>query len=324
MTPPQPTFAPQNDSDDVATDATVRTGLTPTTILIVVLGFSFGLIGKAVVEQWTDRAEPAASTAAADDRPSDSSPTEQRPGFETSSVATAADVPGGDSLAPSEADSGQPVERVRREAAQVGAASPPPRRSSIDRDLLRELSALDESAPEPPKPSRRGRPVEFFEESAAEAPTTEADDVPTKPTAKHTLARWNRLNEIIDAEAAMRAAPSDGVNASNAGDFLQRRIDAGHYAAVAIRDLSPAGVDSQLIAFSERLAVWYAKGAAICEKGQHLLEKASDAERKGPEGKAWQKNDKEHQASVNGLNSDGEALRRRLAAKYSVAFPRLK
>jgi hypothetical protein len=139
-----------------------------------------------------------------------------------------------------------------------------------------------------------------------------------------TLSYWNAINVVIEQEEKMRAAPTDGITNSNAVEFIDRRIAAGTFAAEGLKTLPSTGVDAEAIALSGKLAAWYLKGVEICKKGKFLLEKADAKTRKGPQGKEWQKQDKEHQQSVAALNAQGEQARTRLAAKYRLTFPPLK
>ncbi|MCA9110998.1 MAG: hypothetical protein KDA52_13690, partial [Planctomycetaceae bacterium] len=66
-----------------------------------------------------------------------------------------------------------------------------------------------------------------------------------------TLTYWNQLNAIILQEGAMRAAPSGGVTASNAGAFLDARVQAGDFAATSLRELETDSVDRQALALGE-------------------------------------------------------------------------
>jgi hypothetical protein len=86
-----------------------------------------------------------------------------------------------------------------------------------------------------------------------------------------TLAYWNRLNQFIDQESAMRGAPSGGVSATNAGNFLDSRINAGRFASDAIRAFDTNRVDRAVVLLANRVADWYDEGATVAEKGKSLL-----------------------------------------------------
>lgn len=184
------------------------------------------------------------------------------------------------------------------------------RKELADSPGLNGTGAVDVPAPRAVRPQRVATPAAPRPDAAAPGPAT--------------LAYWNAINAVIEQEEKMRAAPTEGISNSNAVDFTDRRIAAGTFAAESLKTLPSAGVDSDAIALSGKLAAWYLKGVEICKKGKYLLEKADVKTRKGPQGKEWQKQDKEHQQSVAGLNAQGEQVRTRLAAKYRLTFPPLK
>ncbi len=138
-----------------------------------------------------------------------------------------------------------------------------------------------------------------------------------------TLAHWNRMNDVIDQEAAMRQAPSGGITAANAGDFLSRRIEAGQFAAGELRSLPTEQVDPAVLRLNAKLAAWYERGAQISSTGRRLLA-GSESARRGPEGKAWQAADKSHQGEVQSLNLEAAQIQRAMQSKYRLAFPALR
>ncbi len=157
----------------------------------------------------------------------------------------------------------------------------------------------------------------------ATAPRTTTHPVAVDSQGAVTLSHWNQLNAIILQEAAMRAAPSGGVDASNAGGFLEARRQAAEFAALSIRSLEIDGVDSSVIAISEKLALWYDDGRKVAEQGVHLLTRASNEERQGPLGSAYQAAERSHSTQVNAINSDGERVRQEMTRKYRLSFPPL-
>lgn len=211
------------------------------------------------------------------------------------------------------------------------------RRAARERRRQREMEELRrelESIPDDDVRRPARRPSTSLESRDGEnatprpVPTGALSPKPARPdgaaTGPATLTHWNAINAVIEQEEKMRAPPSEGLSASNAGDFTDRRIAAGEFAASGIRTLPKAAVDADLLAFAEKLAAWYSKGVEINKKGKFLLEKADAKTRKGPQGKEWQKQDKEHQQSVGALNAQGEQLRTKLAARHRLTFPPLK
>lgn len=205
----------------------------------------------------------------------------------------------------------------QRDTLEQRAARERRRQREMD-DLRRELAA---------SPGHRDADVSNRPAPRAAQPQalpTAASRPEASAPGSATLSYWNAINALIEQEEKMRAAPADGITNSNAVDFIDRRIAAGAFAAEGLKTLPTTGVDAEAISLSGKLAAWYLKGVDICKKGKYLLEKADAKTRKGPQGKEWQKQDKEHQQSVAALNAQGEQVRTRLAAKYRLTFPALK
>lgn len=137
-----------------------------------------------------------------------------------------------------------------------------------------------------------------------------------------TLAYWNRVNDIIAREAEMRTAPSD-ITAANAEGFVAARLRAFRYAATALGGLKARNVDPEVASHVQHLIVWYEEGAELNQHATHLLNDASDEERKGSEGRSWQDAEKDHYESVQRLNQRGQALRKRMTQRYGIDFPAL-
>ncbi len=135
-----------------------------------------------------------------------------------------------------------------------------------------------------------------------------------------TLAYWNKVNEIIAREGAMRTAPSD-ITAVNAEGFVAARLRAFRYAATALNGLKARNVDPEVAAHVQHLIVWYEEGAELNQHATHLLTEASDKDRKGSEGRGWQDAEKAHYESVQRLNQRGEELRQRMTRRYGIDFP---
>ncbi len=150
------------------------------------------------------------------------------------------------------------------------------------------------------------------------APATEA-----KSQGAATLAYWNQLNAVILQEAALRAAPASGVTATNAGGFLDARIQAGEFAVDSIRQLDTTGVDSRVTKLGEQLANWYDQGRLVAQSGKQLLTTASIQDRQGSAGKGYQAAERSHSKSVNKINAEGEQTRQAMSRKYRLKFPPL-
>ena len=144
-----------------------------------------------------------------------------------------------------------------------------------------------------------------------------------RPDGKNTLAYWNQLNSIIEQEAAMRRPPEGGLSAANVADFLQRRGDAGKFAADSIRGLNNRGVDSALIVFGGKLAKWYENSVDAAQSGGSLLG-ADPNSRRGKPGQTYKKSEHQLQSDVKAINKDGQQLRSKLSRKYDLVFPPLK
>lgn len=138
-----------------------------------------------------------------------------------------------------------------------------------------------------------------------------------------TLAFWNRVNDIIEQESAMRAAPLGQLTASNAADFVQRRTHAARFASESIRDLPVEDVDGEVVSLSRRIADWYDEEAAVAGEAQTLLGLQA-AVRQGGRGDRYKSREKSHARAVERINADGERLRQRLMRKYGLDFPPLK
>ncbi len=159
-------------------------------------------------------------------------------------------------------------------------------------------------------------------------PASESKRLTTQPVSTvspgtATLAYWNHLNAIILQEAAMRAAPAGGVTASNAGGFLDTRMQAAEFAMTNIRDLDADGVDAKVLSLGEDLAKWYENGRDVAEQGMHLLTKATTEERQGSPGKQYQAAERALTKQVNEINSDGERVRQAMSQKYGLDFSSL-
>jgi len=147
---------------------------------------------------------------------------------------------------------------------------------------------------------------------------------PQTVTGPATLQYWNRMNDVIVKETQMRSAPRGGVDAGNAGGFLQARIDAAQYAAAALRGLDTNGVDPEAIEVAELVAGWYDEGEQVAETGRQLLTSGSVQARKGAAGQQYQAAEMAHAKAVAEVNSRGEQVRQQLAARYGISFPPLK
>lgn len=144
----------------------------------------------------------------------------------------------------------------------------------------------------------------------------------SSPTGAATLAYWNRMNDIILREAALRAAPLGGITAANASGFLDARIGASKYAVDALRQLDPRGVDERVVDLGGQLANWYSDGRKVAESGKALLTRGS-VQRQGSAGRQYQAAERDHAERVNALNAAGAQVRLDMARKYDLDFPPL-
>jgi hypothetical protein len=180
------------------------------------------------------------------------------------------------------------------------------------RALRTELAELRAAKEE--RPSERHRPHEVHAAKPSERSQHEGGEA--------TLAYWNRLNDVMAREAAMRAAPPK-LTADNALSFVTGSADAYTYAAGAIRALDPAGVDPQATALAQEIAVWYDQGAANSREAGSLLQSNDVAARQGQSGKTWKTSAEEHRKQCLEINKRGERLRGELSHKYGLKFPKL-
>ena len=141
--------------------------------------------------------------------------------------------------------------------------------------------------------------------------------------AERTLAFWNGMNDVIRREASMRSTPSSGVNMSNAGDFVGKRVDAYSYAVSAFDKLDREGVDEKAIRTAREVRGWYAKGLEISLQAQTLMNSDSQT-RRGTAGLQWRAAEMKHNADVAAVNQQAAAVRKVLTEKYGVDFPELE
>lgn len=156
---------------------------------------------------------------------------------------------------------------------------------------------------------------------------SERDDAPETSFGEFgptTLAYWNRLNEIIEREFAMRGTPSkDDLDEESAGGFLQRRKAAAEYANEAIDSISREDVDPEVLELADEIMAWYDDTIAACRSADRLMAEASDSERKGGPGKSWQREEQRLTREVERINASGARLRERLSREYNLPFPPL-
>ena len=141
---------------------------------------------------------------------------------------------------------------------------------------------------------------------------------------QRTFRYWNKLNEIMASEEAMRKAPTKGLTVANVGDFLSRRGQAGGFAAQAIRKLDTENVDAAVVAQGLDIASWYDHGNRLNDTAKNLFQNSATHERSGQPGQQWGDAEKAHGQSVSDLNRRGDELRREMIAKYSLPFPDLR
>lgn len=142
-------------------------------------------------------------------------------------------------------------------------------------------------------------------------------------TGARTLAYWNGLNSIMSEEFGMRRTPGK-LTADNANGFVDSLASANNFAAKSIRELDTKNVDAEVLALGDEIAGWYEEGAALNGEATYLLNEADPNQRRGAEGKAWEKNEKTHQKRCEEINRRGDALRGKMSKKYALDFPDLK
>lgn len=185
-----------------------------------------------------------------------------------------------------------------------------------DATLAEELTADD-----PAEIIPAGSTAVDSADGGAEPPVSAA--VRTKTSAgETTLAYWNRLNDVIAKEAAMRAAPAN-VTAGNAAGFVDARLQAGRFASGALRELDATGVDPEVVAISRELVAWYDEEVTLNTKAQTLLKSSDIAARKGGAGSSWRAGEERHQRTCAEINRRAAELRTRLTARYGLEFPPL-
>lgn len=152
---------------------------------------------------------------------------------------------------------------------------------------------------------------------------TESTEPTSASIGETTLEFWNRMNDVIDREAAMRSTPQGGVSASNAADFLDARVQAAEYAVDALRKLKSTGVDNRAVEVAEALTAWYEQGREVAQTGRDLMTQPPGA-RQGAAGKRYQADEKTYSQAVNEVNALGERARQELSQAYGMRFPALK
>jgi hypothetical protein len=208
--------------------------------------------------------------------------------------------------------------------------------------LADELSALpdaprDAAAPASDATSPRtttGATIDGVAPAAAESGTAAAARSAAMPenrssarnghpvSGEATLAYWNRLNEVIAREAALRAAPAE-LTSANVGGFVDARIQAARFASSAIGELEGAAVDPDALALGKELVAWYRDEIANNERAKSLLGSSDSAARKGSAGKSWRASEERHSRQCDEINRHGRDLRARLSRKYGLVFPPL-
>jgi len=185
------------------------------------------------------------------------------------------------------------------------------RRNEVD-DLRRQLAELKHAAPSQNRPTPENRP------------TNSQPKRPQPSLGQRTLDYWNRMNGIIEREAAMRIAPLGQLTAGSAGGFIDRRIAAGQFALSGIGGLDRTNVDAEVIELAMSVCDWYKATVATCEKGKHLLTRADASSRRGAAGQQWKASEKKLRVQVEQINRKGARVRQRMSNKYRLAFPPLK
>lgn len=155
----------------------------------------------------------------------------------------------------------------------------------------------------------------------AESPETSSSRIEMS-AGETTLAYWNRLNEIIAKEGAMRAAPAN-VTAGNATGFVDARLQAGRFASGAIHNLDATGVDPGVVSLSRELIAWYDEEVSLNTRAQALLNSNDIAARKGAAGSSWRSGEERHQRTCTEINRRAAELRTRLTERYGLEFPPL-
>ena len=196
------------------------------------------------------------------------------------------------------------------------------------RQLQQEVTSLRESqdsqaavSVNPAARARRGASAGVAV-SARQQPLFSA--VSDEEVGRRTLRYWNKLNEIMASEEAMRKPPSKGLTVANVGDFLSRRGQAGGFAARAIRKLDTENVDAAVVAQGMDIASWYDQGNSLNDTAKNLFNSSGTHERRGQPGQQWGDAEKAHGQSVGELNRRGDVLRREMIEKYGLPFPDLR
>ena len=138
-----------------------------------------------------------------------------------------------------------------------------------------------------------------------------------------TLAYWKKMNDIILQEASMRSAPASGVNLSNAGDFVGKRVAAYSYAVSAFDKLDRSNVDARAIETATDVRNWYAKGLEISLQAQTLMNSDSQT-RRGTVGLQWRAAEMKHNGDVAAVNQRAARVQKELSDKYGLQFPELE
>jgi hypothetical protein len=196
------------------------------------------------------------------------------------------------------------------------------------RETLAELEVLPEAADESsPSTARNRAPGEhrsrppMHESRSDAANATHAGN--GRPTGDATLACWNSINDVIAREAAIRIAPAN-LTAANASGFVDARLQAGRFAADALRRLSSEQVDPELLAHSQALAEWYDEEARLAGEASALLASSDVAARRGSAGNSWRTAEERHRARCDEINRRSTVLQSQLSHRYNEPFPPMK
>jgi len=225
------------------------------------------------------------------------------------------------------ADDSNDEERLGREVAELRRQLEQEKLKTELAETRRELAALQADSlsrrPQPVATPRRRETERRETVSIPRAETRSRAESPKQTRGRRTLEYWNQMNGIFEQEASMRAVPSGGLTAQNAGDFLQRRASAGEFAAQSLRDLDQKNVDVEVVKLAKKIAVWYEKGVKNNNVAGGLLG-ANRETRQGSKGKQWKSAEKRHNRAVNDINRKGEQVRAKMSKKYGLTFPPMK
>lgn len=134
---------------------------------------------------------------------------------------------------------------------------------------------------------------------------------PLPPTpqqiSRATTAYWDQLEEILAADATLRAEIGSSQAETDVFEYLSARKEAHQETSAKLEELTTEGVDPRVLAFGMQVSRWHEAGVELFGKALDIMTEAPTAELTGPFGVDWRSAATQHKME-SGL------LRNRLSA----------